>query len=148
MLTIKKILAPVDFTETSARALDYAVDLASTLGAAVTVVHVYAIPVYSFPDGVIITPPDTATHLSETAQKQLDALVSSHKRRQPPISGVLLNGVAWEEIERFAKDRGMDLIVMGTHGRRGFARALLGSVAENVVRTSPVPVLLVHGSSG
>jgi nucleotide-binding universal stress UspA family protein len=56
----------------------------------------------------------------------------------------LLQGVAWDEIVRFAKTEGFDLIVMGTHGRTGIKHALLGSITEKVVRTASCPVLTVH----
>lgn len=145
MLTIKKILAPIDFTETSAHALDYAVDLAVAVGAAVSVVHVYQPLVYSFPDAVLVAPPETAAKISDKAQQMLDEAVKSRQKRCPAISSILLNGAAWEEIVRWAKEQNADLIVMGTHGRRGLPRAILGSVAERVIRTSSVPVLTVHG---
>lgn len=145
MLSIKKILAPIDFTETSARALDYAVDLAAVLGAAVTVIHVYQVTVYSFPDAVVVAPPTLAAEISNTAQKALDAAISSRRERCPLISSLLLTGNPWEEICRVAVEQSADLIVMGTHGRHGFMRALLGSVAERVIRVSTVPVLAVHG---
>jgi nucleotide-binding universal stress UspA family protein len=61
------------------------------------------------------------------------------------LSAALLSGNPWEEIGKVAKTEHADLIVMGTHGRRGMARAILGSVAEQVIRTSTVPVLVVHG---
>lgn len=60
------------------------------------------------------------------------------------MQAVLRNGVAWEEIAAVAKESQADLIVIGTRGRRGLARALLGSVAESVIRTSDVPVLTLH----
>jgi nucleotide-binding universal stress UspA family protein len=61
------------------------------------------------------------------------------------MTAVLREGVAWEEVNSVAKEIDANLIVIGTHGRRGLARALLGSVAENVIRTSTVPVLVIHG---
>jgi nucleotide-binding universal stress UspA family protein len=145
MLTIKKILAPIDFTETSSLALDYAVDLAVALGAAVSVLHVYQPLVYSFPDAVLVAPPDMAAKISDKAQQMLDEAVNSRRKRCPATSGILLNGAAWDEIGRVAVEQNADLIVMGTHGRRGLPRAILGSVAERVIRTSTVPVLTVHG---
>ena len=145
MLTIKKILAPVDFTDTSTHSLGYAVDLAVALGAAISVVHVFQPPVYSFADAVLVIPPDLVAKISDKAQRLLDAAVDSHRKRCPAISGALITGAAWEEIGRFAKEQNADLIVMGTHGRRGLPRAILGSVAERVVRASTVPVLTVHG---
>ena len=145
MLLIKKILVPIDFTETSARALDSAVDLAQVLDAAVLVVHVYQPPVYSFPDAVLVAPPEMAAKISDKAQRMLDEAVNSRRQRCKAIDGVLVTGAAWEEIGRLAEEQGAHLIVMGTHGRRGLPRAILGSVAERVIRTSTVPVLTVHG---
>ena len=147
MLSIKKILAPIDFTETSNRSLEYAVDMAVKFEAALTILHVYQIPLYTFPDGVIVTPADLASELSTKAQKNLDEAVSQYKSRGIAITGQLANGVSWEEIARITEEASYDLIVMGTHGRRGLPRALMGSVCENVVRTSPVPVLVVHGAT-
>ena len=61
------------------------------------------------------------------------------------MKAILRDGVAWEEVNAVAKEIDANLIVIGTHGRRGLARALLGSVAENVIRTSTIPVLVIHG---
>ena len=144
MVSIKKILAPIDFDPPHSESLAYAVDLAAKLGAAVCAIHVYAVPLYSFPDGAIITSAELATRLSETAQKHLDAAVESYKGRGVEISSLLLTGNPWEEIGKVATSEKADLIVMGTHGRRGMSRALLGSVAEQVLRTSTVPVLVLH----
>ena len=144
MPPIKKILAPIAFDQPS-HSLDYAVALAAQLGATVCVVHVYPIPVYSFPDGALITSPDLAAKLSAAAQKNLDAAVASRKERGVELSSLLLEGNPWEEIVAAAKKENADLVVMGTHARRGVTRALLGSVAEQVLRTSTVPVLVVHG---
>jgi nucleotide-binding universal stress UspA family protein len=146
MFPIKKVLAPIDFDQSFDDSLDYAVNLAAQLGATVCVIHVYAIPVYGFPDGAIITSAELATRLSEAAQKHLDAAVDSRKGRGVELSSVLVTGNPWEEISTVAKSEKADLIVMGTHGRRGVARALLGSVAERVLRTSAIPVLVVHAA--
>jgi nucleotide-binding universal stress UspA family protein len=86
-----------------------------------------------------------AAKISDKAQQMLDEAVNSRRKRCPAISGILLNGAAWDEIGRVAVEQNADLIVMGTHGRRGLPRAILGSVAERVIRTSTVPVLTVHG---
>lgn len=144
MPTIEKILAPIDFTDTSTHALDYAVDLAAVLGATVYVIHVFEPPVYSFADAVLVVPPDLTVKLSDKAQQLLDRAVESRRKRWPSISGVVVKGAAWEEIGRWAEEKNIDIIVMGTHGRRGLPRAILGSVAEKVLRTSRVPVLTVQ----
>ena len=145
MLALRNILVPVDFTETSDRALDYALALAEKFDATVTALHTYEIPVYGFPDGAMIATGDVAARISTAAQTALDTLVASRKNKGAPLVGKLTNGVAYDEINRVALEIGADLIVIGTHGRRGIARALLGSVAENVIRTATVPVLTLHG---
>jgi nucleotide-binding universal stress UspA family protein len=145
MVTLRQIVVPVDFTETSDKALAYAIEFARTMNASITVMHAYQIPVYGFPDGAYITTADVAAQISSAAQGRLDALVESVKPSNVPVTGLLRNGVAWEEINAVAAEVKADLIVIGTHGRRGLARALLGSVAENVIRTGVVPVLVIHG---
>lgn len=144
MLQIRRILVPVDFSEKSERSLDYAIELAKKFESRITLVHAYEIPVYGFTDATLVATPDLAARLSDAAQKTLDELVESRRDRGVPIEGVLRNGVAWEEIAAVAKQIHADLIVIGTRGRRGLARALLGSVAESVIRTSDVPVLTIH----
>ena len=145
MLTLRQILVPVDFTETSDRALGYAVELARKFDAAVAIMHAYQIPVYGFPDGAYITTADVASQISNVSQARLDSLVDSQKLANVPLVGILRDGVAWEEINSVADEIHADLIIIGTHGRRGLARALLGSVAENVIRTAKIPVLVIHG---
>ena len=145
MRPIQRILAPIDFTAASNASLEYAIDLAAALKAAVLVVHVYQIPMYSFPDGAIITSSELAAKLSDAAQKNLDAAVHLHEQRGVSVSAMLVSGDPPEEIVRLAQVEKADLIVLGTHGRRGLSRALVGSVAEQVLRTSPVPVVTMRG---
>jgi len=145
MLALHKILVPVDFTDSSDRALDYALELAAPFDASVVVMHAYEVPVYGFPDGAFIANGDVAARISTAAQKALDALLNARKDKGVPIKGILRTGVAWEETNHVAAEIAADLIVISTHGRRGLARALLGSVAENIIRTTPRPVLVIHG---
>ena len=142
---IKTILAPIAFDQPGQDSLDYAVRLAARLGASVCAVHVYTIPVYGFPDGVVVTAPELAARLSEAAQAHLDAAVDAQKRHGVKLTSVLVTGNPWEEIVEVARARKADLIVMGTHGRHGLPRAIMGSVAERVLRTSEIPVLTVRG---
>jgi nucleotide-binding universal stress UspA family protein len=145
MLTVRTILVPVDFTETSDRALDYAVAMAARFEASVVVMHAYEIPVYGFPDGALVASGEVATRISEAAQKALDRLVEARKDKGVKLSALLRTGVAYDLANTVAEEIDADLIVIGTHGRRGIARALLGSVAENVIRTAKRPVLVIHG---
>lgn len=143
MPAIHTLLVPVDFSETSEAALEYAVSLARPLGARIVVMHAYELPIYGFPDGALVASVEVATRLMNSAQVGLDGMVSRY-RGQARIDTVLRQGVPWEEVHAVAEDVGADLVVIGTHGRRGIARALIGSVAEKILRTSTRPVLTVH----
>ena len=142
--SIRRILVAVDFGEPSEHALEWALDLAAKLDAEVTAVHTYELPVYGFPEGALVVTADVATRLASGAQAALNSLVQRHGRRGVKLTSMLRNGIAWEEINRAADETNADIVVVGTHGRKGLARAFLGSVAEKVVRTSRRPVLTVH----
>ena len=144
MIAIKRLLVPIDFTDTSDFALEYALQLATALGADIVVMHAYELPIYGFPDGAMIATAEVATKLSTAAQTALDAAVTSRKDRGVPMSSVLRDGVPYEEINTVAGEMDVDIIVIGTHGRKGLTRMLLGSTAEKVVRTATRPVLTVH----
>lgn len=144
MRTPKNILVPVDFGEASDAALDYAVDLAEGTDAKVFVLHTFEIPIVGLPDGVVAATAELTGRIVNAAQKALDDTLKRYAGRKVPVTAILKQGDAREIILSQAKELGADLIVIGTHGRRGIARALIGSVAESVVRTSPLPVLTVH----
>ncbi|HLK37550.1 MAG TPA: universal stress protein [Polyangiaceae bacterium] len=142
-VSIQHILVPHDFSETADHALAYALGLAQKLGAKVTILHAYEIPAYGFPEVPALTL-EAAGQIERGAQSALDAVARRAQRPGVAVAGVLRHGPAWSEIDAAAKESRADMIVLGTHGRRGLARALLGSVAEKVVRTAPCPVLTVH----
>lgn len=142
----KKLLVPTDFSEPSRAALDYAIDLAEPLGAAVHLVHAFELPIVGFPDGAMTITAEMGARISEAAQRALDDLVHSLRSRKVDLATTLVQSDPRDAVLSTAKKIGADLIVMGTHGRRGLTRALIGSVAESVVRTSPVPVLTIHGA--
>lgn len=144
MTAFKHILVPIDFGESSRRALDVAIDLAKSSEATLTLFHAFEIPALVY-QGMMTAPVDLLTPVQEAAERQFDAELAALRARAPKATGTLVPGVPWQEILRAAKDHNVDLIVIGTHGRRGISRALLGSVAEKVVRLSPVPVLTVRG---
>lgn len=142
----KRILVATDFSEVADTALDYAIDLAKGLGAKVTVMHAYELPVYGFPSGALIATPEMATKIMAGAQEGLAAMCEKHADRGVELAQVLRDGVVWEEVHRVAGEVGADLIVIGTHGRKGIAHALLGSVAEKIIRTARLPILTIHPS--
>jgi nucleotide-binding universal stress UspA family protein len=145
MPMIHKILVATDFSAHADRALDYAAELAVRYEAPVVLVHVYANPVMSLPDGYVMM---TAPDLSELVTGLRDGLRKVEARaRQLGVARVeskLIEGVAWREILGTAKETGCDLVVMGTHGRGAITHLLLGSVAEKVVRKAECAVLTVH----
>ena len=145
MATFKKILVPVDFSEPSTLALHAAAALAKDCDASLTIVHVYEPLAIALPEGYQLFSEDQLTRLFEEFHREL-----AEQRRRAELAGAprvdteLLHGFAVSEIQNFAQQCGFDLIVMGTHGRRGLSHALLGSVAERVVRLAPCPVLTVR----
>jgi nucleotide-binding universal stress UspA family protein len=143
--TIQRILVAHDFGDVSDAALKFAIDLAEKLGARVTIVHAYEIPVYSFPEGVAITA-DVGGQVRMLTSDALDRVVRAAARPGLDLHGMLRQGPAWSEIAAAATELHADLVVIGTHGRRGLAHALLGSVAEKVVRLASVPVLIARGT--
>lgn len=143
MASVTKILVATDFSEHAERAMVLAMDIARGLGATVTVVHAYEIPVYSVPDATLIPPPIYATGIANAAQTCLDTAVERFSDKGVEVTGLLREGPAAREIATSADELDVGMIVIGTHGRSGIARAILGSVAERVMRTAHRPVLAV-----
>jgi universal stress protein A len=140
----KIILAPTDFSETADVAIEYAVELGAQLGATVHLLHVITVPSYGIPElGVAHANAIVKTAAIE-GQRALDAL-ADRCRSKVNLGPVRIEvGDARDTIDRIATELDADLIVMGTHGRRGLSRFFLGSVAEAVVRSAPCPVLTVR----
>jgi nucleotide-binding universal stress UspA family protein len=141
----KPILVAVDFEEASRRALLIAQEIGRGLGAPIALVHVYRLPVYTYPsiEPVPVPPPTAfAPEIAAEAQKALSTFAASYGL-SPDLTFVR-EGEPADEILEAAAAIGARMIAMGTHGRRGLAHALLGSVAEHVVRRSRVPVLTVR----
>jgi nucleotide-binding universal stress UspA family protein len=140
----KTILVPTDFGDASQSAVDYAVALARKLGADLVILHTYEIPVVGFPDGAMVVTADLGERILEGAQSGLDKEVARVSTSGLAVRSMIKQGDAWRCILDATDEVGADLIVMGTHGRKGLPRVLIGSVAEKVVRTATVPVLTVH----
>lgn len=140
----KTILVPTDFSEGSDAAVSYAVELARALGAELVLLHTYEIPMVGFPDGTLVATAELTTRVLNGAQKGLDDAKARLAASGVPIRALVKQGDTWRTILDTADELGAGLVVMGTHGRRGLPRALLGSVAEKVVRSAKCPVLTVH----
>jgi nucleotide-binding universal stress UspA family protein len=140
----KTILVPVDLGASSEHVLSYAIELAKAFNAELVVMHAYEIPMVGFPDGTLVATAEIASRLVESTQIGLKRLLDAHAKDGVPIRSVLKQGVTWRMINDAAIEEKAGLIVMGTHGRHGLPRALLGSVAEKVVRTARCAVLTLH----
>lgn len=147
MTLFKHVLVPTDFGEPSDRALAFAVTLAAKFESRLTLLHASWLPpsAYAAPYAEGLYWP--ANEMAEGAKKELDAALKKAKVTYPKAEGITVTGEPWQTILEVAKERGADLIVMGTHGRRGFSRLLLGSVAERIVRLAPIPVLTICGTA-
>ena len=138
----KRILVATDFSRCSQAALDYAVDLAKATHGEVTLLHVSGVPGYVLPDGsVFLLDAASVDKIEASIQGQL---ALEKRRTGAAMETVSTQGAPAPSIVSYASDDGSDLIVIGTHGRSGLRRLLLGSVAERVLRTAPCPVLVVR----
>ncbi|MBK7583943.1 MAG: universal stress protein [Myxococcales bacterium] len=143
----RRILCPVDASECSRRALRSAVDLAGRFSGEVEVLHVYQLPAYIQPGVLVwaaVGPRTLAEVADEQAQTDVEGLLagfSSDERAKLRVTREI--GDAAAVIVERARSQPIDLLVMGTHGRTGVRRFLMGSVAERVLRLAPCPVLVV-----
>lgn len=143
----KILLVATDFSVAGEAALDQALGLAAKLGAKVYVLHAYQLPVIGFPESAVVPTAEIASRVLTWAQGELAACVARREGSGVEIVPILRQADPRDAVLAVAEEIAADLIVMGTHGRRGIARALIGSVAESVVRTSPVPVMTVHAAA-
>ncbi len=141
----KNILVPVDFSDCSRRALDYAIPFARQFRAGIALLHVIHVNYYATSNDYMTF--DYSELLDETrraGEKQLNDLARS-VRKKYPVETVIQTGHPGSLIVDTARKLGIGLIITSTHGRTGFKRAFLGSTAEHVVRYAPCPVLTVPG---
>jgi nucleotide-binding universal stress UspA family protein len=139
-VVIQNLLIALDFSETSDAALAYARELARQFGARLHVLHVRE---NDFLRPTALDPSD----LDTAAWRQLTHRLTEEDRRlRHALPVVRKSDNPANEIVQYAKSEQVDLIVMGTHGRRGVAHLLLGSVAEQVIRSAPCPVVTVRHS--
>jgi nucleotide-binding universal stress UspA family protein len=141
----KRICCAVDFSDASRAAMEVATDLSRRLGAELVLLHAYPVPGFTFPDGSVVASPSMMQELAEGAARHLEAWRSD-------VEALGLAGVKAEravgdparEIVQYARTHAVDLLVLGTHGRTGLEHALIGSVAERVLRKAPCAVLTVR----
>ena len=148
MIALKSILVATDFGEAADAALNYGRALARAFGATLHVLHVdddVSLDTIGSERYIGSPPIGLRSDIEEAARKRLEALVLDNG--QGPITtrpAVVMSIAPAQAIVQYAQAENIDLIVMGTHGRRGVSHLLIGSVAEQVVRTAPCPVLTVH----
>lgn len=139
----KTILVPVDFQEASAVAIAKARELGARLDLSITLLHVFSIPVVIYPGFDPILSPEFPEKISKAAEEALNKLAAE----SGGAATLLRSGDPATEILAAIGETKPEMVVMGTHGRRGFSHLLLGSVAEQVVRASTAPVLTLHAPS-
>ena len=143
-MIVQHMLVPIDFSATADRALEYAIALAQQLHARLTLLHVLDLTPVTMDE---MTVGVVATYLEEQeieAQHLLQASLERVQRAGLQGDILLVQGTPTQTIVDTAGEQGVDLILMGTHGRTGLAHVFLGSVAEHVVRQAPCPVLVVR----
>jgi len=146
MIQLKRILVPTDFSEHSERAAKYALELARRFQAE----EVHCLHVSDIPADLLATSAYYMTGPSEQfieqvrqeGRKNLEQFIAKNLAGVP-VKSAFLEGRAFVEIVRYARDNQIDLMVIATHGRTGVKHALFGSVAEKVIRKAPCPVLVV-----
>jgi len=137
MLPVHTILHPTDFSAASQHAFQLSCALARDYGAHLILLHITTRPTIVYAEAVIVDDPEERRQEARNLLAQLDT--GSDVRAERRVE----EGTPVEEILRVAAETQCDLIVMGTHGRRGLSRLLMGSVAEQVLRRAPCPVLTV-----
>ena len=149
-MPFSRILVPTDFSTGAAQAARLAAELAATMGGTIRLIHVINPPALVLPDGsTVVATPAQLVELTERADDELSDARRALLAEMPPgktvdVEASSLMGDAADEILRLAGSGHYDLIVMGTHGRTGIRRLMLGSVAEKVLRHAAVPVLTVR----
>ena len=146
MATWTKICCPIDFSDTSRVALEEAAELARRYEAEIALLHVFEPPAAT--SDLMVTPPEMFEQTAKDLERKLELWRAEAERRgAKAVRALVVTGAAATEVVRFAREGGYDLVVMGTHGRRGLRHLVLGSVAERVVREAPCAVLVVRPRS-
>jgi nucleotide-binding universal stress UspA family protein len=144
----KNILFPTDFSEGALHALPYALDIAKDCSAKLYMLHViYDVSTASGLYVPHVSFDEMYNDLEKSAQKELEKFGCEELRglKSMAVEYKVIRGIPYESILKFAKEQNIDLIVIGTHGRKGLDHFIFGSTAEKVIRYAPCPVLTVRG---
>lgn len=140
---LKKILVPVDFSECSRKALQYALGFARQFGSEIVLLHVVS-PAFVYGEYGVVDLAGVEAEMVKTSDQELEKWVEQEMASGVRFTSRTAQGQIMSEVVDLARDEGIDLIVLSTHGRTGLRHVLLGSVAEQVVRHAPCPVLVVR----
>ena len=145
MKEIKKILFPVDLSESSDKILPYVQTVAKKFDSKIYIL--FAARVFDYFTSIYVPHPSInkfEKEIIEGAEKRLYEFVDTHFKEFPGTKTVVVAGDAAEKIVEYIEDQKIDLVIMGTHGRKGMDKVIFGSVADRVIRLSPVPVMVVN----
>jgi universal stress protein A len=143
MYIVRNILVSTDFSDFSSAAVDYAASFALLYGARIHLVHVIESGSVVGVPGMEVNTTASGAGAEDNAQEEMRKFVYWKMKNNTNLEQVILKGEPHREIVKYAQENEIDLIVIATHGRTGMAHILMGSVAEKIVRHSPVPVLAV-----
>ncbi len=141
---LKHLLIPIDFSPCSRKALRYALAFARQFRARLTLLHVIPTNYFVGSEFGPVDFPLPEAELREGSARELAAMAAREVGKAAPVATVVRQGQPVHEVVRFAQEADADLIILSTHGRTGLKHVLMGSVAENVVRYAPCPVLVVR----
>jgi nucleotide-binding universal stress UspA family protein len=145
MKEFKRILFPVDLSESSTKIVPYVQAVAEKFEAKIYIL--FAARVFDYFTSMYVPYPSISSfekEIIEGAEKRLYEFMDEHFSNFPNTKTVVVAGDASDEILNYIEDQHIDLVIMGTHGRKGMDKIIFGSVAERVVKTSPVPVMVVN----
>ncbi len=145
MPEFRKILFPVDLSPAAAKVVPYVSHMAERHQGRVHLLFVAR--VFDYFTSMYVPHPSVTQfekEVLEGAQKRLYEFAEEHFKEPPPARVKVVAGDPSEEILRYVEEEGIDLVIMGTHGRKGLDKVIFGSVAERVVKSAPVPVMVVN----
>ena len=145
MKEFKKILFPVDLSESSPKIVPFVTTMAQKFDSEIHLLFVAR--VFEYFSGIYVSDPSISrfeSEIVEGAEKRLDEFTEENFKNLPDTKATVASGDISEEILKYIQSREIDLLIMGTHGRKGLEKIVFGSIAERVAKTSPIPVLLIN----
>jgi len=144
-MTFGKILLPVDLSNSSSKIVPLVTEMAEKFGSKIHILFVARD--FQYFEGIYVPHPSIDSfekQIFDGARKSLEEFTKKYFKHLENITTHVVKGDAAEQIVKYVEDQSIDLIIMGTHGRKGIDRVIFGSVAEKVSKTAPVPVMLIN----